>query len=227
MNNYLAKVFFGLMGGVVFMSGFAVADDIGEAPPPYRITHPYTAGDKNTVYVYFKYDCPFCRSYHEELAEWAKTLPPRFSFKFIPVIEAGVDGKASQKSIVGFYAHESSVMVSGSENNEQLQSFSQKAYSIEQDNGDSGFKDRQAWISAVNSSGMNGDKFITDWGVLTKTNLLLESIKRQDNYMPKSTPTLIACGRYAITPDNTGGSEVLFMRLANAVVSKCMSEDGD
>jgi thiol:disulfide interchange protein DsbA len=189
---------------------------------PYRLTHPYNKGDENSIISYFKYDCPFCRQYHDQIARWGGTLPKSYNFKFIPVIEQDSSGKVTQKSFIGYLAYESAVSAAGA-SSEQVGMFSQRAYSLMQDSPED-VGNNKAWLKVVNDAGIDQSKFMLAWKMIGHSNAVAESLKQQINYGLTSTPSVVVCGKYVVTPDDANGDQAMFMQVLNAVVSKCMIE---
>ena len=189
---------------------------------PYRTVTPFNAADATAVVEFFKFDCPFCRNYHQLLSHWGSTLPAPLHFEYAPVLEGDASGGVLKKNAIGYLAFQDA-LVSSQRNMDKVSVFMTAAYDIEQDSPGL-IANPSAWMDAARSAGISSQSFMANWrGGEPGINA---AIARQTHYALKSTPTLIICGKYAITPDNTRGDEGLFMQLANATVSKCLIENG-
>lgn len=221
--NKISKI----ITGITLVAALAPLANAGDAPDqqhnnaPYRITTPFR-GDDHRVVVYMKFDCPFCRQYHSVLSHWSRTLPKGWTMEFHPILERNEAGRIAQKNDMGFIAWFSAERVPGV-TQDNLDTLAGKLYAIEQDGPSKPDGTLGEWNAAVTSSGISLPLFAeTGRNFVKDKNGAPEEIARQLNYSITSTPTLVACGKYAITPDNASGNQETFIKLANAVLSKCM-----
>ena len=215
MNSFVSKVILGF--SLIFTAVFPV---VATENMPFQTVTPYSQADTRKIIVFMKYDCPYCRQYHPSLAYWAKNIPPGYSIEFSPVLEQGADGKITQDTMVPFVIYQG--LESAGATNDQLMSFSEAAYAIEQDTHT--INDKSAWIKAGDLSGV-APKTIAK-GLQTAKISFSGVAARQEHYHPVATPTIVVCGKYMFTPDNAGGIPAEFLQLLNGTLSKCLSEQG-
>lgn len=184
----------------------------------YSTTSPMNKEDETSVLVFFKFNCPVCRKYHAILERWGGTLPKQFIFQFIPVAEGdGVQPISTESGLgmLGFWSAE----MSG--NREQRAAFSEEMYGLYQDRH---VKITPAEVISVAAESQIPMKaFEKAWRSQMPSS---PGLARQVFYQPSVTPTMVVCGKYVITPDNALGNQDTFIQLANAMVSKCMVEEG-
>jgi thiol:disulfide interchange protein DsbA len=213
--------FFAAVSLSFIMSGAQAASDsmVGQ---PYRGVTPYDKADETTVIEFFKFDCPYCRNYHALLSHWGESLPRPLHFRFQPVLEGDAAGKILNKNAVGYLAFKA-ITASSQNNSNVVVAFMAHAYDIEQDTPGI-ISNPNTWADAASASGADVGAFEKAWG--NGKGDLVSDLRRQQHYALSATPSLVVCGKYVITPDNTSGNDAMFMQLANAVVSKCLIEKG-
>ena len=210
---------------VIALANIARADDL-ELPQnarPFTTTTPFAAQDEKKVLVYFKYDCPYCREYHAMLTGWGQTLPAGYSLEFVPVIESGDNGQPLKKNIVPFMLYETMERIPGV-GPANLQSFSERAYAIEQDGPMKPNGNDAEWKAAVHRAGVSGPQM--ENAAAWASQWMPDAINRQVHYQLKETPTLVICGKYEVSPGITNGDHAMFQQLINGVMSKCMIDQG-
>lgn len=203
-----------------FLAASLLATTIATAETPgsgYR--QPYADvtpmhGDELVVIEFFKFSCPVCRLYQPIMENWAKTLPNQITFKLVPVYEGTESSAGEMKMYLSMNAIADPA---------QKTSFMDSAYNLvqglHQDN------DPKQWRNIVSTSGISIDSFASSWNAVSSSNAS-QYVAQQVHYRPTATPTLVICGRYMLTPDNVMGNQDLFIRLASALVSKCMVDNG-
>lgn len=60
-------------------------------PMPYREVAEVEA-DQRVVRIFFSFSCPFCRTFHTPLRQWAKSLPAPWRYEFVPILLADGTG---------------------------------------------------------------------------------------------------------------------------------------
>lgn len=210
-----AFLFIALLG-----SGAAFATEEKALPPnPYTEVVPFTQKDKLSVVIFFKFSCPACRSMHSSLDAWSKTLPKGISSQFNPVVEPNIGGDISRDSIYGLQAYWVAERLA---NQVQKDYFVSAAYSLVQDEkaGLSG----ERWLEALIRQRIPAKSIQAAWKA--EAALGPARIERQMHYKPTATPSMVICGRWMISPENTNGDPDLFAQLANALVSQCADSAG-
>ncbi len=181
------------------------------ATPPWREVKPLAGGhDEKACLIFVSLACPFCAQYHAALWNWARSLPPGWSARFVPVLQQGQDSFIELKAIEA----------AQKANPEQIGEFLRTAYFALQQQGQRPDSE-STWRGIVSASGYSLDAFSDAWRSMpAKRDLIDPIVQRQAYYGIEVTPTVIVGGRYIVTPDNTNGNEGLFMQLLNAMVSK-------
>ena len=206
----------------LFVSQVALADPFqgdmtssnGAANPITEVT-PYVNGDKKAVIVFFKFNCPACRSLHQSLASWGKTLPKGIDYQMMPVLEPGDHQQISDETALGLYTF---WVVDKVGTRAQQEAFASDAYAMVQDEGQGANRDR--WLNLALSEGISRSKVAEAWK--SEVPLMGARFARQQHYKPTATPTMVICGKWMISPDSANGDMDLFATLANGLVSRCM-----
>lgn len=188
-------------------------------PNPVKATTPYVPEDGLKVFAFFKFSCPVCSNYHTNLEHWGRSLPKQFTFQFIPVLEGDSQhafSDASVRASMLFWT------IERAGNKAQRSAFAEAAYEIHQ-NGHMQ-PDLKAWGHAIKAADITKPSFTKAWKA--ENAVWATRAERQAHYDPVSTPTLVICGKWMITPDSTNGDAELFTQLANGLLSKCMEEKG-
>jgi thiol:disulfide interchange protein DsbA len=193
---------------------YATAAQPAAGPSPITDVTPYAQKDNATVIVFFKFGCPACRMMHPSLVSWGNTLPKGIAFEMYPVIEPSAGQKISAESILGLQTYWVANKIGAPS---QQESFAADAYSLVQD--ENAGANRNRWFEALSSQGMKRQAIVAAWK--SELSLLDARSARQSHYAPSSTPTMVVCGKWMISPDSTNGDPELFAQLANALVSQC------
>lgn len=207
-----------LLAGAAIASAVNLPTTPATANPVIDVT-PFNKEDELRVITFFKFGCPICRSYHLILEHWGRSLPSELKFQFYPIIEGNASSAISAESLEQFLIFWS---MEQSGTRDQRSVFAESAYELVQDA--KAENNAQAWITAIQSSGVNYKKYKSVWDKeLANPSLRLD---RLIHYQPNVVPSIVICGKWMISPDSTNGNQELFMQLANGLVSKCMIEKG-
>lgn len=186
---------------------------------PYQIISKPIAEDKNIVRLLFAYDCPYCRSYHNGIQQWGKTLPSPIQFKATPIIASDSDN-----IIMAVYGR----LLVESLAPEKVDAYDHAMYIQIQGDIDSGqvakakITPEEVFRTVVLSVGLPSDK------VAAKLEQISSLIEKRipsyaaiiEKYELKATPSVSIGGRIVVTPDHAGGSPQQYLLLLNALVSK-------
>ncbi|WP_432263221.1 thiol:disulfide interchange protein DsbA/DsbL [Cupriavidus sp. TMH.W2] len=175
---------------------------------PYREVAPKPEDSKKAL-IFVSFTCPVCAGYHEQLAQWAKSLPKGWTAEFVPVVEAQRDTVIAARA---FYAAKSI-------NAAYLPTFMTYAYSAIQDRG-MPVGAGKTWEFVAGSSHLTG--FDSAWKNVSQSTVQ-SAFNKLIAYRINATPSVAIGGRYVITPDSTNGDQELFFKLANGMVSKAMT----
>lgn len=208
-----------LITALLFAAPHAGAEQQSVQTNPVKDVSPYVEKDKSTVIVFFKFGCPACRIFHPALTEWGKTLPKDISFQFSPVIEPGDGKNVSDETLFGLQSFWVAEKIG---TKAQRDGFAFDAYSLVQD--ERAGADRDRWFDALLAQGLKSKNIVSAW----KSELELGDARvlRQFHYRPTTTPTLVICGKWMISPESANGDQELFAQLANGLVSRCIDERG-
>lgn len=175
---------------------------------PYREVA-LKAEDSKKALIFISFTCPVCAGYHDQLAKWAKSLPPGWKAEFVPVVEPQRDTVIAARA---FYA---ATLANAS----YVPTWMTYAFSAIQDRG-MPVDDGKTWGYIARSSHLDG--FDEAWKKVDEKSLR-DAFDKLVSYRIDATPSIAIGGRYVITPDNTNGDQELFFKLANGMVSKSMN----
>lgn len=207
--------FNGLLLAMPATSVLASVSNSGQEVNPYTQINPPIQADAHTVRAFFMYSCPYCRMAHNALARWGSSLPAKVEYRETPVV--GV-GKNSMGGALGFYAMKS-IAPQG------MPAFHDYVYRQIQDKGRVP-SDHMVYAEAAKAAGVSMDLFAKAWRSDAVAALVRGAAELTAKYQIVSTPTVSAGGVLTITPEITGGINDTFFTLANAIVSKTLSDQG-
>jgi len=187
-----------------------------EDATPYRISKASVAdSERNKVRVFFAFTCPFSAQAHAGLVRWGTTLPPSMRIEMTPVVTK------DQASALGAGYYLAARQLAP----RQLEVFTDAVYDeIQHKNGRA--DTHQPYLAAARRAGISpdalkrtaqGDKVR---GEAYSAALLLGAHKID------GTPSVVAGGKYIVTPEVTQGINGNFYQLINAVTSKHLLEAG-
>lgn len=187
---------------------------------PYDSISPVVSSDAKSVRFFFSYECPHCRSYHNGLMQWGKTLPATIQFYSTPLITSD-----SESQVMSVYGRLIAQMIDPA----ILPMYDLVIYQKVQGDGQ-GFSgkniDVNDALSAIVEAGVSPEKVQS---VISKGRLMSaieskipEHSKAIATYGIKSTPSVSIFGRYIITPDHALGNPAQYLSLLNGMVSRAM-----
>lgn len=187
---------------------------IGPAAPykPYRTVNLGPRYD-HVVIEAMVYECPYCRQLNDPTLQWAKTLPAGIHFAQMPAV-------VGQNWIPMGQAYFSVAAMDP----QALQSFDDEAFGMVQDQHES-FSDPRTYAQAAKDIGLNIRSYIQAAGDPEVHKLVLDDIKIMARAKIRQTPSLIICGKYVITPGSVQGNYGMYFEMANALVSRCLTEN--
>jgi len=163
--------------------------------------------DKNRVFLFFSYECPFCAQYVPSIVEWSRTFPKQLQLVHVPIITDDMSTKAGAL-----------------------------AYYIVRDLAPDRLAELDATAFNAAGSGIHADTFpqilrqmkfsqadinTTIAKDITK-NRMRRSVMLFDRYQVTATPHFGIGGRYATNVTFTGGNYQALMMLLNALISKTL-----
>ena len=178
-------------------------------PMPYREVAEVEA-DQRVVHIFFSFSCPFCRTFHTPLRQWAKSLPAPWRYEFVPILLA--DGTGIHEA-AGYLAAQKAL---GS----AVARFEDAAYRAIQGEGRSP-RAPETWRGIVNAAGGSVLAFEEAWESLSPAEVA-ELPRSMIAYAVDATPTVAIAGKFVLTPDGVQGDEALFLQLCSGLVSRAM-----
>lgn len=193
----------------------------GPSGKPYDVINPPVAADINKVRFLFSYECPYCRGYHNGVAQWGSTLPKPLKFEATPVITS----VANENQSLAVFGR----LVTQSMAPDKVPVYDSAMYSMLQGEIESGIApkaritladvirvlvavgiDPQALQTFLDKRGASLGRRIPAYGQLVQT------------YEMTATPSVALVGRYLVTPDHANGNAQQFLLLLNGLVSRIL-----
>lgn len=201
-----------------FGSTVPLQDSIGsrQSMKPYTVVHfPKSMGLQNTVVEGFEFGCPYCRRMNDPLISWASTLPKPFTFTQMPVLIAK---RYYSMTIATFAVYESDPNL--------IQAFETNAFNEVLTNHEP-LNNFRVYMIAAAKAGVSYHRFLHALKSPAVAQLSVEDARIMRIAHITHTPSLIICGRYVINPGDTKGNDGMFIKLANALVSRCIYDKKD
>ncbi|KLR59001.1 hypothetical protein OX89_04240 [Diaphorobacter sp. J5-51] len=188
---------------------------------PYDLITPKIKGEEKVVRLLFSYDCPYCRSYHNGLVQWGKSLPTPYRFDATPVITSNSDNillavygrlimQGLAPSKIHLYDYTMYTLIQGDPDTGQpaLPKLANEDIirTVLQSSGASG-KDLQAFMNAQAK------------GIEKRLPAHASVIQR---YGLKATPSVAIGGKIVVTPDHASSNAQQYLLLLNAMVSRAI-----
>lgn len=185
----------------------------GQTPrfQPYRIVH--LAGMHSAVIEAMVYECPYCRELNSEILRWARTLPDTVHFQQMP---AAV-GKSWIPMTRAFFTVEGY-------NPDLLPRFDDAAFT-EVQSRHSPYWSLDTYRIAAEDAGVPANVFAIGIQLKPVTDMVFRDVKIMAKARIRKTPSLIICGKYVLNPGDVQGNYSEFFEMANALVSRCISEN--
>lgn len=182
---------------------------------PYRLAKADLPGETPIIRMFFSFSCPFCYQSHDGLMRWGGSLPKGLRFAPTPVITME---RASGLGAAYFYAVQ---RVAPS----QLQVFTTTAYEEIQRNGGDAATER-TYQRAARKAGIPIDALARAARSKDVAEAMRQAAFYTTAYDLDATPSVVAGGRYIVSPETTQGVNGNFYELLNAVTSKHIIESG-
>ncbi|OFC62197.1 disulfide bond formation protein DsbA [Acidithiobacillus caldus] len=179
---------------------------------PYRRIHLGPAYE-NTVIEAMAYECPYCRELNTAMFQWARTLPKTIHFVQMPAV-VGLSWVPQGQAYFAVMASDPSA----------IRRFDEAAFAEVQDRH-LPFSSPKTYLQAAKDAGLNLRSYYDAAMDPQVHQLVLKDIKVMAKVHVRKTPTLIICGRYAINPGGVQGNYGVFFELADALVSRCLTEN--
>ncbi|NVZ11776.1 hypothetical protein HW932_21265 [Allochromatium humboldtianum] len=226
---------------LLFLTGLALAKPVGAIQPlprdlpspsaaselkPYDMIDPPVAGDARHVRLFFTYDCPYCRQYHNGLVQWGQSLPKPLQFTVVPIITS----PENDNQTLAVYGR----LIAQILDPKVLPRYDLAIFSLLQ--GDTlgqsagvGELTTSHVLSALVESGLAADRitgFLESEEMDALESRIPNHAKVISTYQIKATPTVVVSGRFAVNPDHTNGNTSQFLTLLNGIVSRAIEAGG-
>lgn len=232
---------------LLFLAGLALARPVGAfqslprelpspelpSPPatsglkPYDMIEPPVAGEARHVRLFFTYDCPYCRQYHNGLIQWGQSLPKPLQFTAIPIITS----PENDNQTLAVYGR----LIAQALDPKVLPRYDLAVFNRLQ--GDTlgpssgvGELTTSHVLSALVESGIAAERvtaFLESDKMDAVESRIPNHAKAITTYQIKATPTIVISGRFAVNPDHANGNASQFLTLLNGIVSRALEARGE
>lgn len=175
---------------------------------PFLTVGPYS-DDQLKAYIFFSYDCIFCRQNHQALERWRTTVPAPIQVERVPMVYIGNVNQA-----MAFIAVRSKFP-------NRLAEFDEAAFRLIQDQGMS-VEDPNTFTRAAKESGIPGADLLAAIRSTDVRDRTMKAGKTIVRYRVDITPSIAIGGQQVINPGFTRGDYATFFQLANGLVSQIL-----
>jgi thiol:disulfide interchange protein DsbA len=173
---------------------------------PYMEIGDY-ADDRQRVFMFFSYACPFCAQHAPALIEWGKTLPSPMQFVRVPVITTE---RASMNAAAAFYVVREIAAA-------RLSEFDAMAYAA----GASGLND-STFKDILLKLRLPKEQVVQAMSKTVTRNRLMRATLLSGRYKVGATPHFGVGGKYATNANFTNGNYQVLVELLNGLVSQVL-----
>ena len=168
--------------------------------------------DKDRLFMFMQYTCPFCASLHGPIVTWAQTLPSPMKLVTIPL---GEDNDATRASIFAHYAVREIAP-------KQLEAYSQSAYQV----GQSANPTAAGYLSILPKLGLKREAVVSAINSPRTRDRVMRGLRLASRYRVTVTPTFGVAGRWTTNPGFTSGKSQDLVALLNVLVTTAI-QGGD
>lgn len=173
---------------------------------PFLTVGPYLE-DRYKAYVFFSYDCTYCRQSHAAFERWRSTVPAPVIVERIPMVYVGNINQA-----IAYLAIKNRFPG-------RLSAFDEAVFRLVQDQGMS-VEDPNTFTRAAKEVGIPG----ADLLAAIRSNVVRDGAMKVSQailrYRVEITPSIAIGGQHVINPGYTRGDYATFFQLANGLVSQ-------
>lgn len=163
--------------------------------------------DRQRVFMFFSYSCPYCAQHSPAIVEWGKTLPPQIQFVRVPVITTD---RASMNAAAAFYVMREVAPA-------RLSEFDALAYAA----GASGLNE-SAFKDILLKMGLPKAQMLQAMNKGITRSRLMRATLLSGRYKVGATPHFGVGGKYATNANFTNGNYQLLIELLNGLVSQVL-----
>ena len=160
--------------------------------------------DKERLFMFIAYNCPFCANLHAPIVSWAQSIPEPMKLITIPV---GDGSEAANASILAHYIVREAAPA-------QLEAFSQAAYQVGQGN-----PSRSAYLALLPKLGLSKQSVLSAIDSKNTQERSRRGLLLASRYQVTVTPTFGVAGRWSTNPGFTSGKSQDLVALLNVLVT--------
>lgn len=191
---------------------------------PFDEITPRVESDRHRVRLLFSYECNHCRTYHNALHEWGRTIPKPFRFSATPVIA----DPNNQNNILAVYGRIMAEMI----DSKALRPYDLIMYEMIQGDPSRGVAATgRVQLEDITTALIKAGIPLSKLRAFSESNKPASIEKRMPEHARviktfnvKATPSIALGGRYLITPDHTGGNAQQFVSLLNGLLSRMLEK---
>lgn len=197
----------------LFSPLLASAQTAPAQPQPYRLVD-IGQGYRKTVVEAMEFGCPYCRALNDGLMSWSATLPAGWHFIQMPTV-----------TDVSYIPMAQSFFSAALVAPRDTLNFEDAAFALIQDDHQP-LNSLMTYAHAASSAGIQAGAYVHALTSSPVKKEVFEDVRVMQRARIEATPTLILCGKYAITPSDTNGNYSMFIQLANGLISQCIRDKG-
>ena len=168
---------------------------------------PATRGLERRVLFFVHFTCPFCRSIHPTLTQWAAGLPPGIRYEVLPAV--GLPSHAPMA--VAYYAVLEAAPT-------KLEAYAQRLYVMLQDERRAA-ESPDTYIAAAVAVGIPRDDFIRATQADSVRRFTLRAQALTAAYGLNEVPSVVIGNRYLTSPRRVQNQPEAFVAVMNGLVS--------
>lgn len=169
------------------------------------------AEDRNRVFMFFLYTCPFCAQYAQSLESWGKTMPKPMLFVPVPLM---IDDPVALSAAAAYYVARSLVP-------DRMADFEGFAYTAGQQHYPA--PTPVDFPQILYRMGLQRNAVLTALHSQETRDRLQRAAALARRYRINVTPDFGVGGRFVTNANYTGGNYDTLVQLLNGLVSKVMS----
>lgn len=177
--------------------------DISDAVKPYLAVGPY-AEDRNRVYMFLSYECPYCEQNWYGMGEWGRTLPDPFRFVYVPIYTGN---KRLDAAATGFYVVRDLAPA-------KIADYQRLAFEAART-----ARNERDFVAVLYRMGFSQEAIRTSVRKQLTQERMARAMTLAHRYRVTATPFFAVGGRYTTHAGFTGGNYQMLIQLLNGLVS--------
>ncbi len=169
------------------------------------------AEDRNRVFLFFLYTCPFCAQYAESFEAWGRTIPKPVLFVPVPLM---IDDPTDLSAAAAYYVARSLIP-------DRMAEFEARAYDLGQRRDP--MPTAKDFPQILYGMGLRRDVVLSALHSPETRDRLLRAAALARRYRVSATPDFGVGGRYTTNANYTGGKYGTLVQLLNGLISRAMN----